>query len=47
MLNLSSLRKRRKTGMKRATFETFETFSGKNSPAFVFFVPPTEKRVRR
>ena len=47
MLNLSFPRKVRKTGELRVTFETFVTFSVKNSPGVVFFVPPTEKCVLR
>ena len=40
MLNLSFPRKVRKTGELRVTFVTFVTFSVKNSPGVVFFVPP-------
>ena len=47
MLNLSFPRKVRKTGELRVTFVTFVTFSAKNSPGVVFFVPPTEKCIRR
>ena len=47
MLNLRFPRKVRKTGELRVIFDTFVAFSAKNSPGVVFFVPPTEKCIRR